>query len=291
MIAKHLFIFQDAFNPDQQVTGGAKDLATKYGPGSYSVTMCSINGQSDKISAQDCIKKLTNEANAKNDFRNRVGVYLISHVNNPFSFAGAAGVAKMICDYLDSRDDLGIDHKMLDKLVLVTCGGAEGLKKKFHDKEAIKKMSSKVKANEQSQENFANNYKEASKLWNEERQKELDKRVAKYEDDTEKFFKEGGNTMVLLACALDKRGVYPKIAAWDSLLYVRDDGRKSTRADYRGRPGDPVQPHRRLLSKMMIQFTRTESGPGSIIQLQSQEWSDKAPSTQHLTTQPPKSEI
>jgi hypothetical protein len=34
-------------------------------------------------------------------------------------------------------------------------------------------------------------------------------------------------------------------------------------------------PRERLLGEMMSQFTRTGSGPGSIRQLQLQEWSDK----------------
>ena len=36
---------------------------------------------------------------------------------------------------------------------------------------------------------------------------------------------------------------------------------------------------------MMIRFTRKENGLGAIVQLQSQEWSDKKPITEDLTTQ------
>jgi len=36
MIAKHLFIFKDGFNPDDQVVNGAKALETKYSPKAYS---------------------------------------------------------------------------------------------------------------------------------------------------------------------------------------------------------------------------------------------------------------
>ena len=70
-------------------------------------------------------------------------------------------------------------------------------------------------------------------------------------------------------------GAHPKIAAWDNGLYVRKDGRKSTSCSDRGVPGSPVMPRERLLGEMMSQFTRTGSGPGSIRQLQLQEWSDK----------------
>ena len=179
----------------------------------------------------DAIKRSTNESNVNNGFSNRVGVYIIMHMSNPFLFAGASGVAKMICDYLESRDDLGIDAKMLDKLVLVTCSGAGGLRSNYDEKAVVQKISGKLKPNSaQSQEHFAQKYNEFSKPWIEKRQKEIDKRVAKYEADPEKFFKKGtlkGNTMILFACALDKRGVHPKIAAWDSGLYVREDGRKS----------------------------------------------------------------
>jgi hypothetical protein len=42
-------------------------------------------------------------------------------MNNPFVLAGAKGVADMICNYLNSRTDLGINCTMLDKIVLVAC--------------------------------------------------------------------------------------------------------------------------------------------------------------------------
>jgi len=44
MIAKHLFIFKDGFNPDDQVVNGAKALETKYSPKAYSRSTIWING-------------------------------------------------------------------------------------------------------------------------------------------------------------------------------------------------------------------------------------------------------
>ena len=82
--------------------------------------------------------------------------------------------------------------------------------------------------------------------------------------DSDRKFQLKGNTMILFACALDKRGVHPKIAAWDSGLYVREDGRKSNTSVF----DDPIKPHERLLDKMMIRFTRKENGLGAIVQLQ-----------------------
>jgi hypothetical protein len=98
----------------------------------------------------------------------------------------------------------------------------------------------------------------------------VDSSAAEYEQDSDTYLKSNDNKMVLLACALDKRGARPKIAAWDSGLYVRDDGRKSIQDQH----GNPAQRHQRLLNKMTIQFTRNQSG-GSIVQLQLQDWSDK----------------
>jgi hypothetical protein len=62
---------------------------------------------------------------------------------------------------------------------------------------------------------------------------------------------------------------------------MREDGRKSNTSVF----DDPIKPHERLLDKMMIRFTRKENGLGAIVQLQSQEWSDKKPITENLTTQ------
>ena len=288
MTAKHLFIFQDSNNPDNEVTDGAKGLLKKYGPQSYSKTTLWTNGET--INTTGCIDTTTKE-NAGKSFPNRVGVYLITHMNNPFHIAGADGVAKMICDYLNSRKDLEIDCTMLDKLVIVTCVGAEGLKTRFHDKEIISKISGKLKKdNVDSQKHFEKKYKEASEKWDIERQKTLDKSVATYEKDTDKFFErdekgnQKDNTMVMLACALDKRGVRPKIAAWDDSLYVRADGTKSTWSD-------PVQPHERLLNKMMIQFTRPKGDPGSIRQLQREEWTDKTLLSKSLPAQSSQSKL
>jgi hypothetical protein len=275
MIAKHLFIFQDSNNADNEVTDGAKGLLKKYGPQSYSKTTLWTNGE--KINTNGCVDTKANE-NAGKNFPNRVGVYLITHMNNPFYIAGADGVANMICDYLNSRKDLEIDCTMLDKLVIVTCVGADGLKTRFHDKDIITKISGKLKKeNMDSQKHFEKKYKEASEKWDIERQKTLHESVGKYEKDSDKFFErdekgnQKDNTMVMLACALDKRGVHPKIAAWDDSLYVRADGMKSTSHVL----GRPVDPHERLLNKMMIQFTRIKDGLGSIRQLQREEWTDK----------------
>jgi hypothetical protein len=268
MIAKHLFVLKDAFNPDSEVTGGATGLVTKYGPRSYSTTTLWINGGTEEITT-DGSATATNAQNAKNDFPNRVGVYLITHMNNPFVLAGAKGVADMICDYLNTRNDLGINCTMLDKVVLVTCTGSDNLKHKFYNEGQLKEINKYV----QKQDAFYGRYKTASVPWDQERQKVLDEATAKYEGDSDNFLKDmGGNTMVMFACALDKRGAHPKIAAWDSGLYVRADGRKSIYPD-KGQP--VILRSQRLLNKMMIQFTRQGGGQGSIRQLGLQEWSDK----------------
>jgi hypothetical protein len=74
----------------------------------------------------------------------------------PLSLVGAKSTADLICDYLDGREDLEINCTMLDKVVLVTCEGAGGLKKNFHDEEDIVKMSAKLKPqNKDSQKSFA----------------------------------------------------------------------------------------------------------------------------------------
>jgi hypothetical protein len=272
MIAKHLFIFKDAFNQDEQITEGAQALEIKYGAKSYSTYTLWIDPTQEKIITDDC-KQSTNPLNSKNNFPNCVGVYLISHGNTPFALKGAKGIADMICDYLDTREDLDINCTKLDKVVLATCGGAEGLKTKFHDEKIISKITAKLKpANRQSQENFAERYAQVSVPWNEKRQEALDKNVTEYEADSDSYFSIGRDyTMVTFACALDQRGAHPKIAAWESGLYVRADGSKSIWAVF----GDPVLSHERLLNKMMIQFNRTGNGPGSIRQLQLHEWSDK----------------
>jgi hypothetical protein len=274
MIAKHLFIFKDAFNPDEQVTGGAQGLETKYGPKSYSITTLWLDGTKDKITTEGSTQS-TNSANANNVFPNRVGVYLITHMNNPFTLAkSGASIADMICSYLDTRDDLQINCTMLDKLVIVSCVGAERLRKDFVDKTVVTKIKLKPD-NPDSQKSYAKKYTELSKPWDEKRQEALNKGVLDYESKGEAYFNaKADNVMVMLACALDRRGAHPKIAAWDDALYVRSDGRKSTDYDRFG-PGNPIKPHERILSKMMIQFTRTGNGPGSIRQLQLQEWSDK----------------
>jgi hypothetical protein len=277
MIAKHLFIFKDHFSHgDDQIEGGAEGLEAKYGPKSYSTTRLYIDGQCSKIitDGKGCTQS-TNAANAKNVFPNRVGVYLISHSNTVFALAeSGATIAETICNYLDSRKDLEINCTMLDKFVLVTCAGADNLKKGFYTQE-ITRIKLKPQ-NAESQKHFATKYAQVSEPYNKARQEALNKSLLEYESKGEGYFNaRTDKTMVMLACALDKRGAHPKIAAWDDGLYVRKDGRKSTSCSDHGVPGDPVMPHQRLLGKMMIQFTRAESGPGSIRQLQPQEWSDK----------------
>src|ERR1700751_1752048 len=205
MIAKHLFIFKDKFAPDEQTEGGAQSLAAKYGTKSYSTTAAYIDGQLAKIitDGKGCTQS-TDPAKAKSGFPNRVGVYLITHTNYPFTLAeSGATIAYTICDYLDSRRDLDINCTMLDKLVLVTCAGAERLKKDFYKAEEITKIKLKPH-NPDSQKYFATRYAEVSKPWNEKRQKALDESVGRYKEEGEKYLKEKkDNTKVMLACALD----------------------------------------------------------------------------------------
>ena len=73
------------------------------------------------------------------------------------------------------------------------------------------------------------------------------------------------------AAAFDRRGAHPKIAAWDSSLYVNTDGSKSIH----GVNQSNVFRHQRLKYKMMLQFHRSSSSGGSIRQLGLQDWSDK----------------
>lgn len=268
MQARHLFIMMDAFQKDDQVTGGAKGLALKFGTRAQSCTLSTIDGQNKNITSEG--SSVVNSQLANGNFPNRVGVYLITHMNMPFHLAGADKIAELICSYLDGfQSTLAIDHTMLDKFVLASCVGSEGLKENFMDPAALSKMNALA----QKPDKFYKSYMSASPAWDAERQKALDEATKEYQQDPDKFLgaSDQKNTMMLLACAFDRRGAHPKIAAWDSSLYVNTDGSKSIHGVNQGN----VFRHQRLKYKMMLQFHRSSSSGGSIRQLGLQDWSDK----------------
>jgi hypothetical protein len=273
--AKHLLLFLDAFDCDSEVTGSAKGLQTKYSASCHTFTCLSLGKDIKAYGETGTVK---NDAKAAEDFPTRVGVYVITHMNNPFHVYGAKVVAENICNYLDARQDLGIDCTHLDKAALMTCAGSVDLKHNFQDKDKLKEINKFA----EKQDRFYKDYTNAAKEWDQKRQVYLDKVTNQYEKDKDNFFKEDtkaeqdfdfqfGQHMLQFACALDARGAHPKIAAWDSSLFGNPDGTKSIhRAG-----GNPVERHQRLLHKMMIQFVRNNSGPAHIRQLGLQEWSDK----------------
>src|ERR1700751_5965260 len=109
-------------------------------------------------------------------------------MNNPFTLAKSeASIADMICNYLDTRNDLEINCTMLDKLVLVSCVSAEGLKKEFVDQALVTKIKLKPD-NPDSQKSYAEKYTALSKPWNEKRQEALNKSVLDYESKGEEYF-------------------------------------------------------------------------------------------------------
>lgn len=275
MRARHLFIMMDAFTPDDEVTGGAKGLLSKHGPNCHTVSTLWLDAQKRDVRSAGEKGACSNEKLAGNAFPTRVGLYIVTHMNNPFHLAGPDGVAKLVCDHLDGlKESLGIDCTMLDKVVLVTCVGSDDLKGKYQDKVRLKEMDRFV----HKQDKYYVEHAKSSRAWDDERQKELDKAAEDYAANPEGFLKTGGNTMTLFACALDRRGVHPKIAAWDSGLYVNVDGSKSIH----GVDGSRVLRHQRLKHKMMMQFRRSESGAGSIVQLSLHDWSDKDAKTLNL---------
>ncbi|MCA9726798.1 MAG: hypothetical protein KC729_03880 [Candidatus Eisenbacteria bacterium] len=271
MKAKHLFILLDTFTQDEEVIGSGLGLATKYSGSCYTVSRVWLNPEAQKIT--QVVSETTNSGKSSDQFPNRVGIYIITHMNIVFQLSGGVGhIASLICDYLDSRSDLGIDCSQLDKLVLMSCVGSDGLKEKFTDPETLKEMNKHA----QKQDRYYLEYQKAMQPWDSKRQEYLDGLTKSYEKSPDDFVGSAltgpGATMVQLACALDRRGAHPKIAAWDSGIYGRNDGKKSIRND----PMNPILRHQRLINKVMIQFSRpSSSSGGSIRQLGLQEWSDK----------------
>ncbi|MEZ4654362.1 MAG: hypothetical protein R3E12_12420 [Candidatus Eisenbacteria bacterium] len=269
MKAKHLFILLDTFTQDEEVIGSGLGLATR----GLRILLHRLSRLAQSRSTEDPARSyrrrpirevLRPVSESRRDLHHHHGIV--------FQLSGGVGhIASLICDYLDSRSDLGIDCGQLDKLVLMSCVGSDSLKEKFTDPETLK-GDEQARAKAGSLVTWVSGGDQAVG----QRQEYLDGLTVLQEKSPDDFVGSAltgpGATMVQLACALDRRGAHPKIAAWDSGIYGRNDGKKSIRND----PMNPILRHQRLINKVMIQFSRpSSSSGGSIRQLGLQEWSDK----------------
>ena len=261
MKAKHLFILNYSSSEPEAATAAAS-LHTKFKAAAESTTML-LSPSGSPLSADSSVNVVVNSG--LSGFVHTVGVYVVSEANAALK-QRSTQLANDICDYLDSRSDLGISAKDLGKIVMVTCNAADRLKRDARGNvfaPALKKMKSEFPKGP----DFLKAYN--AKGWDSKVQAKLDEESEEYRKKPDEFFK-GNLHLAQFACALDQRGVHPKIAAWDAGLFVNSDGSKSvTQVD-----GPKNNVHERLLNKVMIQFDRSRSG-GSIRHLSLQEWSDK----------------
>jgi hypothetical protein len=259
--AQHLFILN--YSPSEpEAAKAATDLRIKVAAKAESTTTLVVAG--GRLAADATVP--VGRTAGLSGFSHKVGFYVVSEANNALKLRSKQ-LANDICDYLDSRkDDLGITAKDLGKVVMVTCNAADRLKRDARGNvyaPALRKM----KTDHPKEADLLNAY--TAKGWDAATQAKLNETAAEYKQKPDSF-SNGGQHLAQFACALDQRGVHPKIAAWDSGLFVNSDGTKSVLAVDGPRNGL----HERLINKVMIKFERNDQG-GSIRHLSVQEWSDK----------------
>lgn len=270
MNPEYLFVIN--YSPEnEESTSAAKDLLAKYAPRTRrAVLMSTIRDGSPQISTND----------GPGPWAHKVGIYAVAEANATLKARKGVESAKEICGFLNAQaDSLGIDATDLGKVVIVTCNGADRLKRdvigmQTHTIAGVREEAARVAA-----------YETGEAGWNDEITKKINEITIAYghQDYANKdnVINESNNAdLRLFAAELARNGAFPKIGAWDTGLFVRSDGKKSIKqttydSNQVARNGPAMQPSRRMLSKLMFRLEKNDSGQLVGMVLDEKGWTDK----------------
>lgn len=274
MDAEYLFIMNHS-NQNQESVFAANDLFGKYSHRARRTVL--ISGFDD-----DKARAATGTGNGP--WAHKVGIYAVSDANVALKGGEGPSFAVRICDFLDSQYELyGIRASDLGKIVIVTCNAADRLKR-----DVLQVDSVRINRIANESQRVAEYNKLEDKV-NKELLSNINEIAADYSKDDYKnkasLIKSSiGADLRLFACALAEKGVFPKIGAWDSGLFVRSDGKKSikkTAFDLENEKrinivdGPEMTKSRRLVSKVMFTLKKGDDGQLSGVLLDERAWTDK----------------
>lgn len=274
MNPEYLFIIN--YSPEnEESTFAASDLFGKYAPRTKrAVLMSTIGDASPKISMN----------NGPGPWAHKVGIYAVAEANATLKAKKGPESAKGICDFLNSQaDSLGIGAPDLGKVVIVTCNGADRLKRGVLGVDSARIGSIKE------EDVRVAKYQLGEVNWNKQIRDDINEVASAYGDENyankDSVINESSNAdLRLFAAELARNGAFPKIGAWDSGLFVRSDGKKSvkqTAYTLNGtertniKDGPVILPSRRMLSKVMFQLVKGENGLLTGMVLDERAWTDK----------------